>query len=84
MNNELEEAKRRLEILLKDDCDCPECVKNKEAYKTVLEALKNSIPKKKIEDKIEELKSQCGGNVFHIQQTLNAEIRLLQEFLEDK
>ena len=45
---------------------------------------KNSIPKKKIENEIEILKAQCGGNVFHIQQTLNAEIRILQELLEDK
>ncbi len=44
----------------------------------------NSIPKKKIENEIEILKAQCGGNIFHIQQTLNAEIRLLQELLEDK
>ena len=51
---------------------------------TVLQELKNSIPKKKIEEKIEELKAQCGGNPYHIQQTLNAEIRLLQELLEDK
>ena len=44
----------------------------------------NSIPKKRIKNEIEILKAQCGGNPFHIQQTLNAEIRLLQELLEDK
>lgn len=38
--------------------------------------------KLKIKGKIEELKSKSGGNVFHIQQTINAEIRLLQELLE--
>ena len=54
------------------------------AIEIVLQALDNSIPKKKIEDEIEILKAQCGGNVFHIQQTLNAEIRLLQELLENK
>lgn len=37
-----------------------------------------------INDKIEELKNKSGGNVFHIQQTINAEIRLLQKLLEEK
>ena len=37
----LEDAIIRLEILLKDKCECPECIKNKEAYKTVLEELNN-------------------------------------------
>lgn len=37
-----------------------------------------------INDKIEELKNKSGGNVFHIQQTINAEIRLLQDLLEEK
>ncbi len=50
----------------------------------ILRELKNSIPKKKVENEIEILKAQCGGNPYHIQQTLNAEIRLLQELLEDK
>ena len=39
---ELRDAKIRLEILLKDGCNCPECMRNKEAYKTVLQELKNS------------------------------------------
>lgn len=42
------------------------------------------ISKQKIKDKIEELKNKSGGNVFHIQQTINAEIRLLQDLLEEK
>lgn len=54
------------------------------AIKIVLKELKNSIPKKKIKNEIEILKAQCGGNIFHIQQTLNAEIRFLQELLEEK
>lgn len=36
----------------------------------------------KMKDKKAELENQSGGNVFHIQQTLNAEIRLLQELLD--
>ena len=43
-----------------------------------------TISIKKVKDKIEELKSKSGGNVFHIQQTINAEIRLLQELLEKR
>ncbi len=38
---ELEKAKKRLEMLLKDSCSCIECMKNKEAYKTILQALKD-------------------------------------------
>ena len=51
---ELRDAKIRLEILLKDKCECPECMRNKKAYKTVLQALENSIPKKKIEEYLAE------------------------------
>ena len=47
------------------------------------EKIRNSIPKQKIKDKIEELKGKSGGNVFHIQQTINAEIRLLKELLKE-
>lgn len=32
-----------------------------------------------IKKKKSELENQCGGNIFHVQQTLNAEIRLLEE-----
>lgn len=42
------------------------------------------ISKQKIQDKIEELENKSGGNVFHIQQTINAEIRLLQDLLESE
>lgn len=45
---------------------------------------KNYIPVSLVQEKIEELKSKSGGNVFHIQQTINAEIRLLQELLEKR
>ena len=44
----------------------------------------NYIPVSLVEEKIEELKNKSGGNVFHIQQTINAEIRLLQELLEKR
>ena len=60
-------------------------IKQNITYKQNIHDLKyNSIPKKKIENEIEILKAQCGGNIFHIQQTLNAEIRLLQDLLKDK
>ena len=32
-----EEAVKRLKILLEDECDCPECIENKEAYRFILE-----------------------------------------------
>ena len=34
---EIEKAKDRIKILLKDECDCPECIKNKKAYETLLQ-----------------------------------------------
>lgn len=40
MNKELEEAIKRIRILLNDSCDCEECKKDKKAYKTVLTELK--------------------------------------------
>lgn len=43
-----------------------------------------SIPVSLVKEKIEELKNKSGGNVLHIQQTINAEIRLLQELLEKR
>ncbi len=56
-------------------------------YNDYLEKLneykENSIPVQKVKDKIEELKEKSGGNVFHIQQTINAEIRLLKELIEE-
>lgn len=32
-----DEAINRIKILMQDDCTCEECIKNKEAYKTILE-----------------------------------------------
>lgn len=34
-----EEAIERIKILLEDECECQECLKNKEAYKFVLKEL---------------------------------------------
>ena len=34
---EIEKAKIRLKVLIKDECKCPECLKNKKAYKTFLQ-----------------------------------------------
>ncbi len=34
---EIEKAKERMKILLKDECNCPECIKNKKAYETLLQ-----------------------------------------------
>lgn len=52
--------------------------------KELYESNENFIPVSLVEEKIEELKNKSGGNVFHIQQTINAEIRLLQELLEKR
>ena len=52
--------------------------------KCILDFNKKYIPVSLIKEKIKELKSKSGGNVFHIQQTINAEIRLLQELLEKR
>lgn len=53
-----------------------------EAIETVLKYIKEeSISKTVVEEKIKQLKEQSGGNVFHIQQTINSNIRLLQEIL---
>lgn len=49
MDKELEEAIKRIKILLNDSCNCEECKKNKKAYKTVLkelEALQETIESK--------------------------------------
>ena len=72
---ELEEAIKKCEDFLDE---------NKSRAKQMKFIKKEYIPKKKIENEIEILKAQCGGNVFHIQQILNAEIRLLQDLLKDK
>ena len=53
-----------------------------EALQRVLHYIKEeSISKTVVEEKIKQLKEQSGGNVFHIQQTINSNIRLLQEIL---
>lgn len=37
---DIEQAEKRIKILLADKCNCSECLKNKEAYETVLNVLK--------------------------------------------
>ncbi len=37
---DIEQAEKRIKILLADKCNCSECLKNKEAYETVLNMLK--------------------------------------------
>lgn len=56
MNKELEQSIQRLKLLLKDDCSCEECLKNKRAYETILNYIENSIPKEVVEEKMSELK----------------------------
>ena len=36
-DEEIEKSKDRIKILLKDDCNCPECIKNKKAYEALLQ-----------------------------------------------
>lgn len=54
------------------------------AIETVVEAIENSISKEVIEKKIEELKNKSGGNTYHVQFTINSNINLLKELLEEK
>lgn len=83
MNKELEESINRLKLNKKYvGIFGNSCIVNIKDLETVLNYIENSISKEVIEKKIEEVKSQCGGNVYHVQQTLNAKIRLLQELLE--
>ena len=49
----LKEAVRRLEILLKDDCQCSECLKDKEAYKTILKFLEKKNKKQIYQKSVE-------------------------------
>lgn len=99
---ELEEAKLRIKYLIKDGCSCEECLKRKEAYKIILKALEelqsNSIPKKVIEDKIEELQEyiitlekqqneiiSLGGDDLHIREQIwevEEQIKILQDLLK--
>lgn len=87
--NRLNLDKIRLELLqVPDTTEQYKYLKNEykmRLERTDLENYKlNYISIQKVKDKIEELKSKSGGNVFHIQQTINAEIRLLQELLEGR
>lgn len=53
-----------------------------EFAETLIKYIKEeSISKTVVEEKIKQLKEQSGGNVFHIQQTINSNIRLLQGLL---
>lgn len=81
---ELEEAIKGLEGMIKgggiweggfeDD--------EKEILERILHYIKEeSIPKDVVEEKIRKLKKQSGGNVYHIQQTINSNIRLCEEIL---
>lgn len=87
MNKELEEAIKILKPLAIGDFITwfnTEGVVNVEiAVETVIQALENSIPKEVIEKKIEELKNKSGGNTYHVQSTINSNINLLQELLEE-
>lgn len=82
---ELEEAIKYLKIIKMDKNNLNKIgyVYGTEAIETVLQVLENSIPKKKIEDEIEELKNmKVGGEVFTT--AVNFAIKELQELLEDK
>lgn len=85
---ELKEAIKILEefllILGSEYCyiDNRDTTKEEQAMETVLKYIKEeSISKTVVEEKIKQLKEQSGGNVFHIQQTINSNIRLLQGLL---
>ena len=84
----LEEVIERLEKLLKlrlnkaNEIKYDNCIIATEDLQIILKYIKEeSISKTVVEEKIKQLKEQSGGNVFHIQQTLNSNIRLLQGLL---
>lgn len=89
MREELEEAIKRIKILMQDECNCEECIKDKTSYKTVLNYIDNSISKEVIEKKIEEnnkLIKQCNEDEGHYGEVYIYEHdnKLLQELLEKK
>ena len=70
---------RHIENYEESDCKTKiylQLVKEKEAIETVLQALKNSIPKKKIEDKIKELEPEL--ELKHFEREAKIQIRLLK------
>ena len=97
---ELEKSIKRLKLLLQDECECSECIKNKEAIKTVLQELesyktryelalehnikdyKNSVPKKKIEDKQKLIEMEEHYD-YKITYTSKQVKEILQELLEE-
>lgn len=97
---ELEEAKLQLLSLKKDresfiqnDKDHDYIfLKDIEAIETVLQELENRIPRKKIKEKIEELKKEGNyktddnltGRVHFINEPCDYKLQALQELLEDK
>ena len=107
-----EQAKDRLNYLLEDKCDCPQCQLDKEAYRVILKKLKektnealvmrrqrddirksyrDSIPKSKIREKIEELEkagtTETRNNKNEVVERhyfLQDEINILRELLEEE
>ena len=75
----LNEAIKRIKILMNDSCSCLECIRNKEAYKIILQELENRIPKKEIYDKLQEL-----GNKNYTIIEYNYRKKIYKELLEDK
>ena len=105
-DKELEEAKKYIRIILRQK-DLPDAAKSLgyvyavDAIETVLQTneklkqeLQNSIPKKKIEDKIEKLKEKYNNSVNDIYkkptealidfQRIVGAIEVLQDLLKDK
>lgn len=88
----LEEARKRIEILLTDDCDCTECLKNKEAYKTILNYIDNSIPKEVIKEKKTKIKQEhqdiiCNNTLAMLDRMINSKLtqgklEILDELLD--
>lgn len=92
---EIEEAIKRYENFIqafKHDDTKSFIVFDVKAIETVLQELKNSIPKKKIEDKIEELvkignyrtENNPDGHVHFREEPCDYQIQVLQELLEEK
>lgn len=90
---ELEEAKKYLKLMKMDKNNLNKIgyVYGTEAIKTVLEALENSIPRKKIEDVLKKIQEEYelllehqSGKESNRTIRLHGKIDLAQELLEEK
>lgn len=86
-NKESEEAIKRIKILMQDDCNCEECIKNKKAYKSILNYIENSISKEVIKEKKQKLEKEYKEYLEENSTKafiLKCQLELINEMLEEK